>query len=199
MPKPNLLPPVDWRALFDAAPEFDAWLARGEKADNQEKMRNLRGETTLGDIVEDALKSLEEAVHVLAMAEDWCGDVVRHVPILQRMADASPMLRVRYVSRKTSPELLARFLTNGTESVPKFGFFSKDFALCGLWGPMPEACCDVIRVGRARQDPKSARQQVRELYDADPDREVVVDELLHRVLIASGAVPGSDSEEQPGN
>jgi len=61
---------------------------------------------------------------------------------------------------------------------------------------MPEACCDAIRVGRARQDPKPARKRVRELYDSDPDREIVVEELLHRVLIASGATPGADSGGQ---
>ena len=136
MPKPDLLPPVDWRGIFDAAGEFDAWLGLGENAKHQEQMRGLRGETALGEAAEEALKSLEQPVHVLALAEDWCPDVVRHVPVLQRMADASPLIRVRYVLRKTSTDLLVRFLTNGTESVPKFGFFNNDFALCCMWGPM---------------------------------------------------------------
>ena len=192
MPKPDLLPPVDWRGIFDAAGEFDAWLGLGENAKHQEQMRGLRGETALGEAAEEALKSLEQPVHVLALAEDWCPDVVRHVPVLQRMADASPLIRVRYVLRKTSTDLLVRFLTNGTESVPKFGFFNNDFALCCMWGPMPEACYDAIRIGRARQEPKPARQRVRELYDGDPSREIVVNELLRCVLIASGATPEAD-------
>lgn len=195
MPKPNLLPPVDWQGIFDAAAEFDAWLALGENEKYQEKMRRLRGETVLGEAAEEALKSLEQPVHVLALAEDWCPDVVRHVPVLQRMADASPMVRVRYVFRKTSPDLLARFLTNGTESVPKFGFFSHEFAFCGTWGPMPEECCDAIRVGRARHEPKPARVRVRELYESDPERKIVVEELLHRVLIAAGVSDEVEREQ----
>ncbi len=97
-------------------------------------MRRLRSETSLGEAMEDTLRSLEESVHILVMAEDWCPDVVRHVPALQRIVDTTPMVRVRYVLRKSNPDLLVRFLPNGTESVPKFGFFNKDFAFCGQWG-----------------------------------------------------------------
>ncbi|MDP7640510.1 MAG: thioredoxin family protein, partial [Candidatus Hydrogenedentes bacterium] len=112
-------------------------------------MRRLRSETSLGEAMEDTLRSLEESVHILVMAEDWCPDVVRHVPALQRIVDTTPMVRVRYVLRKSNPDLLVRFLPNGTESVPKFGFFNKDFAFCGQWGRRVRASPFLVGDSRA--------------------------------------------------
>lgn len=189
MPMPPILPTVDWRGLFDAGKEYQAWLRNGEHPENQEQMESLRRSLALEPHTVGFLGALPRPVHVVAIAEDWCGDVVRHVPVLQRLADSAPNLRVRYIPRALSPDTFARFLTNGGEAIPKFIFLNDQFVECGNWGPMPEACRELIARGKACGDVTAARQKVSALYAADPDLRVVVAELLRLLDVASSTRP----------
>lgn len=189
MPKPPLLPLIDWRGLYHAGLDYAAWLASGEHPENQARMETLRREQHLEPTVEGLLTALPRPVHVVAIAEDWCGDVVRHVPVLQRMAEASARLEVRFISRSTSLDAFARFLTNGGEAIPKFIFLNDQFVECGHWGPMPDACRELIARGKACGDVAGARKKVSALYDADPDRRVVVTELARLIEVAASTRP----------
>jgi hypothetical protein len=135
------------------------------------------------------LAALPRLVHVVAIAEDWCGDVVRHVPVLQRLAEAGPLLKVRYISREQHPEVFLRFLTNGGEAIPKFIFLSDRFVECGSWGPMPDACRELIARGKACGDVATARKKISARYELDANRREVVTELLHLVDVAVSREP----------
>lgn len=187
MPRPPILPALDWPAIFDAAKTYAEWLAAAESPEQREKIEAERQALTLEPPLEAWLQALPRPVHVLAIAEDWCGDVVRHVPVLQRLAEAAPRLVVRFIPRAQRPELFARFLTLGGESIPVFIFLSADFVECGRWGPMPAACRELIARGKACGDIKTARQRVAALYDADPLRREVVRELAGLIETAAAS------------
>jgi len=78
-----------------------------------------------------------------------------------------------------------RFLTNGGEAIPKFVFLNEAFVECGNWGPMPDACREVIARGKACGNIPAARRKVSAMYDADPNLRAVVTELLHLIDIAA--------------
>ncbi len=189
MPKPNVIPEPDWRAIFAAANTYDQWRARGEYPKNLEAMETIRKDQVLGPDACGFLARLDRTVNVLVMAEDWCPDVVRHVPVLQKMTEYSGKLVVRYITRADNLDVLVRFHTNGTESVPKMGFFNDAFALCCLWGPMPRDCRELIQRGRACNDLKRAREKVFALYIEDAQRAEVVRELIACIDIASAKSP----------
>jgi hypothetical protein len=184
MPRPPILPLIDWKTVFASGLEYAAWIAAGESPENREKMETLRAAQDLEPQVAAHLGALPRPVHVVAIAEDWCGDVVRHVPVLQRLAEAAPNLKVRYVSRQQWPDVFARFLTNGGEAIPKFVFLSDAFVECGNWGPMPADTRELIARGKAAGNVAAARKKVHTYYEADPERRLVVEELLHLVDIA---------------
>lgn len=189
MPRPPILPTVDWKELFASGKDYAAWLAAGESPENCARIEAQRNEITLDPQVRGFLAALGRPVHVIAIAEDWCGDVVRHTPVLQRLADAAPNLQVRFISREQSPETFARFLTNGGEAIPKFIFLSDQFVECGNWGPMPDACRELISRGKACGDVGAARKKVAALYELDTNRRMVIGELLRLIDIASSAAP----------
>lgn len=186
MPRPPILPTIDWRAVFDSGMEFSEWIQSGESESNRAAMREAAGALPLASHVEAALAGLRNPVHVVAIAEDWCGDVVRHVPALERMRRAGSQLKVRYVTREQHPEVFVRFLTNGGEAIPKFVFLSANFVECGNWGPMPAACRELISRGKASGNAAGARATVSQYYAADPELKIVVRELMELVDIASG-------------
>lgn len=189
MPRPATLSIIDWNAVFASGLDYAAWLASAESAEQRDKLEAQRQALTLEPAVAGFLGALPRLVHVVAIAEDWCGDVVRHVPVLQRMAEAAPLLKVRYLAREQWPEVFARFLTNGGEAIPKFIFLSDRFVECGSWGPMPEACRTLIARGKACGDIAAARKKVATLYEADGNRREVVEELLQRIDVASSREP----------
>lgn len=189
MPKPPLLRVIDWEEVLDAGKDFDAWMAAAESDENREKMAAGLANLSLEADVAEGLKRLKRDVNVVAIAEDWCGDVVRHVPALQKLAQATGKLRVRFITREQYLDVFTRFLTNGGEAIPKFVFLNDQFVECGNWGPMPEACKKLIARGKACGDVAAARKLVSEAYDADPELKIVVRELYDLVEIASAEKP----------
>jgi thiol-disulfide isomerase/thioredoxin len=189
MPKPPNLGQIDWKAVFDSGLEFAAWLDAGETEQNVEALRQFYDEQVIAEGVQAKLKAVSKPVHVIAIAEDWCPDVIRHAPALQKMADLNDNLRVRYISREDHPEVFVRFLTNGGEAIPKFIFLSDQFAECGNWGPMPEALKELIARGKACDNVGKAREKVFAAYIADAERAEVVAELMQRIDVAASETP----------
>jgi hypothetical protein len=189
MPRPPTIPLIDWKSVFESGQDYAAWITGGESPDNRAKMEALRQGQELEPQAAAFLAALPRPVHVIAIAEDWCGDVVRHVPVLQRLAEAAPNLRIRYITRQQWPELFARFLTNGGEAIPKFVFLSDAFVECGNWGPMPAPLRDLISRGKACGNVAAARKKVSAFYEADPNRRMVVSELLGLIDIAVTQAP----------
>ena len=189
MPRPPTIPLIDWKSVFESGQDYAAWIQSGESPDNRAKMEALRQAQMLEPQTLAHLAALPRPVHVIAIAEDWCGDVVRHVPVLQRMAEAAPNLWVRFITRQQAPEVFVRFLTNGGEAIPKFIFLSEAFVECGNWGPMPALCRELIARGKACDNVAAARHKVHGLYEADGNRRMVVAELLHHLDIAVSLEP----------
>jgi len=189
MPRPPVLPVLDWKAIFESARSFDAWLEIAEHPEHAEKMKAALERQTLDPVTAGALRAIDRPVHVIAFAEDWCPEVVRHVPVLEVMARESDHIHVRYLTRDEHPDAFVRFLTNGGEAVPKFVFLSDQFVECGNWGPMADGGRELISRGKACGDVKAAREKVTALYSADKDRQLAVRELLGRFVIASCTAP----------
>lgn len=193
MPRQPILPIVDWKEVFESGRTYADWVQQGDAPDNRRRIEANLHRTELKQDVATRLGALSRRVYIVAIAEDWCGDVVRHVPVLQRMAAMSPNLAVRYISREQRPDIFVRYLTNGGEAIPIFVFLNDTFTECGNWGPMPSACREVIARGKACGDVAAARQRTNAMYAADPQCTVVADEITCLIDIASSTIPqGAD-------
>ncbi len=189
MPRPPVLPTIDWSSVFEAGQDYSAWIESAESAEHRSRMQQALADLPLHPATEAFLKALPRVVHIISIAEDWCGDVVRHVPALMRLAQASDKVRVRFITREQNKEVFARFLTNGGEAIPKFVFLSDQWVECGNWGPMPEEHRRIISRGKAAGKGGEARKRVSALYDADPHCEATTRELLTLIETASATEP----------
>ena len=186
MPRPSTLPKIDWKNTFEKGREFKSWLANAEYPDSAKQMQSDFENFSVSKEVALWLENLPKSLYIVCIAEDWCGDVTRHVPVLERLVAASAgKISTRYLAREGNPELFARYLTNGGEAIPKFVFVSADWTECGNWGPMPQECREWISRGKACNDIGSARQLVSELYRNDSAKDRVVEELLELIDITS--------------
>jgi hypothetical protein len=189
MPRAPMFPIMDWKTVFNAGLTFLDWLAAAENPEKRVRMESIFEEQRLEPHQAAFLSALPRAVHVVAIAEDWCGDVVRHAPVLARLTREAPNLQVSFVRRDQEPGVFERFLTNGGEAIPKFVFLSDDFVECGNWGPMVAEGRRLISRGKACGDVAAARTKVSALYEADADRLEVLRELIDCIEVAACTTP----------
>lgn len=190
MPRPPILPVLDWRSIFESGANFESWLRIAENAEHRDRMKEATGALPLDPAREKMIRGIGRPVHVVAIAEDWCGDVVRFVPVLMRIAAAAPnRVRVRFISREQHPDVFVRFLTNGGEAIPKFVFLNEEFVECGSWGPMPSECRRILSRGKGANNVKSARERVSKMYESDPNCEAAAREILELIETAACTIP----------
>ena len=63
---------------------------------------------------------------ILALAEDWCGDVYRELPTVVRIAEATGA-ELRVFRRDENSDIMDEYLLNGkSRAIPVFVFYTKD-------------------------------------------------------------------------
>jgi len=81
---------------------------------------------------------LDRPLHVLVLAEDWCGDVIANLPVLGRLAAESGALDIRVFLRDQNLDLIDQYLKDGQyRSIPVFVFFDAAFQELGHWIERP--------------------------------------------------------------
>jgi hypothetical protein len=74
---------------------------------------------------------------VLALCEPWCVDVLRGLPVMARLCEATGM-ELRILSRDANPDIMAEVLYKGEyQSIPVFVFYTKSDEYLGHWIEMP--------------------------------------------------------------
>lgn len=184
MPRPALLPIIDWQTVLNDGSDWKKWLEIAESDAQRDKMKEKFASLELSKEDKSRLAGLKKNVSVVAIAEDWCGDVVRHAPVLAKIAEESDKVTLRFISREYDLGLFARYLTNGGEAIPKFVFLSEALVECGNWGPMQADCRGLIAKGKGCGDVKAARKLVSEIYEADGNCRTVFKELIDLIKTA---------------
>ena len=86
---------------------------------------------------------------MLVIAEAWCPDVYRGVPVLVRIAEACGM-DLRIVLRDENPDIMDEFLLNGkARAIPVAVFYTDDLRYLAHWTERPEVAHEEIRRLRA--------------------------------------------------
>ncbi|MBI2952969.1 MAG: thioredoxin family protein [Chloroflexi bacterium] len=85
-------------------------------------------------------------IKVLALAEDWCPDVVRGLPVAAHIAEACPDMELRVFPRDENLDLMDRYLNQGQfRSIPTFVFFDEQFRELGRWVERPVSANRIVQ------------------------------------------------------
>ena len=98
---------------------------------------------------------------LLVIAEDWCGDASNTVPVVAKLADAVPGLELRVILRDANPEVMDRYLTNGSRSIPVVIALDENYQELGHWGPRPTELQAWVMANRATMPKTELYPQVR--------------------------------------
>ena len=176
---------MNFADLWNAALPYADFVARSEL-----KHRGLwEGLYRLARVPDWALAAERGgSLRLLALAEDWCGDASNTLPVLARLAELAPGMELRLLRRDEHPELMNRYLTNGSRSIPIVIALDDQFREIGHWGPRPAALQQWVMAELARGRPKGELYpEIRKWYARDHGETTV-----REVLAASGRTPGDD-------
>jgi hypothetical protein len=147
------------REQFDAGMTYDAYKAQMTR--NREQFEQNEKELQLSADDAQAFRSLPQGLNVLALAEDWCGDVIANLPILGRIAEASDgKLNLRILLRDQQPgeQVMDEHLNKGQyKSIPTVIVLDQDLREVGIWIERPDS------VTKLREEKRLA------LYTAHPE------------------------------
>lgn len=106
-------------------------------------------------------------LQLLAIVEDWCGDASNTVPILAKLGDKADCLGMRLLKRDEHPDVMDRYLTHGTRSIPIVIVLDQDFEEIGTWGPRPSELQAWVMENKNRMPKGELYRRVRRWYAQD--------------------------------
>jgi hypothetical protein len=119
------------------------------------------------DTVVAEAAALGGSFRLLALVEDWCGDASNTVPIVARWVERVPTLELRLLRRDEHPELMDRYLTGTSRSIPIVIVLTETMEELGHWGPRPSALQDWVMAQRRAGAGKGLYPEIRKWYAQD--------------------------------
>jgi hypothetical protein len=127
----------------------------------------------------------------LILASDWCGDVVRNVPVVfHAMNEAG--ITTEVLIMEDNLDVMDQFLTMGGRAIPVVIFTDADGNVLGKWGPRP-VHVQAIMTAFKQENPdrnapdyeekiKEARAKMLQEYGEDTGYQAVIIKELHETL-----------------
>lgn len=110
---------------------------------NQETVHNLHYKKTA---IKEELK-LPDDLKILIITEPWCGDSTAILPVLQKLFEKTNV-EIRILRRDDNPNLIDKFLTNGSRAIPIVIILNKDGNYLGHCGPRPSEAREIFNTHR---------------------------------------------------
>jgi thiol-disulfide isomerase/thioredoxin len=116
-----------WKKHYDMALPYEEYL----KTDPEKAKRWIDFEPRAPNLSEDQIKRIQgydRVINILIYSGIWCGDCVRQVPIIKKIAEAvGEKVNFKLIERETSPELMEELRIVGATRVPRIVFLTEDF------------------------------------------------------------------------
>lgn len=156
---------------------------------NQRRMARLDRTCTLDALVQDQLQSLQGDYLWVVITEPWCGDAAQAIPVLEKMAEATPKIELRLILRDAHPDLMDQYLTHGNRSIPKLICVDRNRGeVVGTWGSRPAAAQQIVIDAKAAGIPKEDfLREVQLWYNRDGGKGI--QEEVTDMMLAAEAVP----------
>ena len=108
----------------------------------QRLKRGLKTTTLISKVIGTLNKT--KAINWLVISEAWCGDAVNIIPSIVKMAEAEKKISLKIILRDENPEIMNRFLTNGTRAIPIVIFLDDHFNELANWGARPKPAQQIV-------------------------------------------------------
>ena len=127
-------PMLDFAAKFADGLSYDDFLQTHGSETDRAKWAAALEEVSLTEAQRVLLAGFTRDMPVICLAGAWCGDCVSQCPTLQRIAEASDRIDLRFFDRDAHPDLGEELQICGAHRVPSVLFLAEDFVPTGRYG-----------------------------------------------------------------
>ncbi|HMQ68117.1 MAG TPA: thioredoxin family protein [Ignavibacteria bacterium] len=113
---------------------------------NAERAKRIEKTTAIDEDFKKEVEKINYPLVFFVIAESWCGDVAQNLPVINRIAELNPNIKLRIILRDENENIMNEFLTNGTRSIPVCVLLDGEtFEVQGKWGPRPGTAMSLMR------------------------------------------------------
>jgi len=112
---------------------------------NDKRMDRLDKTLKISEETRSALKDFNNNYTFLVISEGWCGDAAQVLPVLNKIAESSSNIDLKIVLRDENEELMNKFLTNNSKSIPKIIVLDSANNVINSWGPRPSIATKMVQ------------------------------------------------------
>lgn len=143
---------------------------------NASRMRRLDKTIHLSEKDKQTFKNVKKQFWLI-ISEAWCGDAAQSLPILNKMAEASPSIELGIVLRDENLELMNLFLTNGAQAIPKLIILDENHEVLATWGARSKKATALVTSYKAEHGKIDAnfKEQLQVWYNNDKGASIISD------------------------
>jgi hypothetical protein len=106
------------------------------------------------DEMQKIIKQIQGELWWMVLTEAWCGDSAQSLPVIAKLASLNKNIRLRILLRDKNPDIMDRYLTNGSRSIPKLVVFDPNGKELFVWGPRPQSAYKLFQSEKEKGTPK---------------------------------------------
>jgi thiol-disulfide isomerase/thioredoxin len=112
---------------------------------NQRRMKRLDKTLKISDEAVKIINAFDKKVTWLVLTESWCGDAAQTMPMINKVAEIGDNISLKVILRDENLDIMNRFLTNNTMSIPKLIMVSDETGeVIGEWGSRPSIATQMV-------------------------------------------------------
>ena len=111
---------------FQLGLPYADFIAKYANDGQKQRWQQVHAQVKLTRAQRELLGLFRREINVLCLAGAWCGDCINQCPIFEHIAEAAPVVKVRYLDRDEHADVQRVLQINGGNRVPVLVFFSED-------------------------------------------------------------------------
>jgi len=142
--------------------------------------------------VKDVINSINEKKYWVLITEPWCGDAAQTVPVIGNLAAINKNIDLIIILRDENTEIMDKYLTNGTRSIPMLISLNENFEEEWHWGPRPRPAQSMVIENKETKifTPDEMKKQVQLWYTEDKTNttQLEIMKSVNRVMFQTNPV-----------
>jgi hypothetical protein len=145
---------------------------------NDRRMKRWDKTLKFSEEAQQLISKVNRKVTWLVLTESWCGDASPSLPVMHKIAALNSNITLKIVLRDENIDLMNRFLTNGTMSIPKLIVINDNTKeVVGEWGPRSKAATTLVEDFKAEHGQLTAafKEGLQVWYNKDKGQDILKD------------------------
>ena len=111
---------------------------------NLQRMKRIEKTFAVSKELTKNLLSINSAQNWVVITEGWCGDSAQNLPAIAKIAEVNPLVQLQIIERDKNLEIMDKYLTNRTRSIPILILFDEKGNELFHWGPRPKEAQQLV-------------------------------------------------------